>query len=166
VNAYGRSKAGGELAIHRSGARHLILRTSWLYAPWGNNFVRTMFRLTAEKDTLKVVDDQRGRPTSALHLAAASQRLIEADAEGTFHVTDGGQCTWCDFTREIARQAGHDCDVQPCTTADFPRPAQRPAYSVLDLASTEAILGPMPPWQDDLTTVMITLRKLATDERG
>ncbi|MEX2672039.1 MAG: dTDP-4-dehydrorhamnose reductase, partial [Phycisphaeraceae bacterium] len=114
LNAYGRTKARGEQLIEQSGCRHLIIRTSWLYAPWGNNFVRTMARLTAEKPTLRVVDDQRGRPTSCQHLAAASLALLQHHAHGIYHVTDGGECTWCQFTREINRQLDHTCDVQPC----------------------------------------------------
>ncbi|MEM9882354.1 MAG: dTDP-4-dehydrorhamnose reductase [Planctomycetota bacterium] len=161
VNAYGRTKAVGEAAIRESGCDHRILRTSWLYAPWGQNFVRTMLRLTAERDTLSVVDDQRGRPTSATHLAVVSKQLLAAPS-GTYHVTDGGQCTWYEFTREISVLAGHTCDLQPCTTDQFPRPAQRPAYSVLDLSRTEAAVGPMPDWQRNLSQ---TIKQLVTDER-
>ena len=170
--AYGRSKAVGEAAIRDAGGPHLILRTSWLYAPWGNNFVRTMLRLTAEKDQLRVVHDQTGRPTSAPHLAEASLRLLEAGAGRpagqTFHVTDGGQCTWCEFTREIARLAGppsSNCDIQPCTTADFPRPAPRPAYSVLDLTTTETLIGPMPAWQSNLAAVLTGLLDTRKDQQ-
>lgn len=154
LNAYGRSKAVGEEAIEASGVRHLVIRTSWLYAPWGQNFVLTMRRLTGERDTLKVVDDQRGRPTSCLYLAARSLGLIEQNADGLHHVTDGGECTWYEFTREISRQLNHDCEIAPCTTAEFPRPARRPAYSTLDLSRTEALLGPSTPWQDNLRTVL------------
>lgn len=163
ISAYGRTKAAAEKAIRETGANHRIIRTSWLYAPWGNNFVRTMLRLTAEKESLKVVDDQRGRPTSALHLAAVSRKLLLQADPGTYHVTDGGQCTWFEFTREIARQAGHTCDIQPCTTAEFPRPAQRPGYSVLDLSKTEAIAGPMPDWKTNLAAV---LQQLDVDTFG
>lgn len=154
VSAYGRTKAAGEKAIRESSCKHRIVRTSWLYAPWGNNFVRTMLRLTAEKDTLKVVDDQRGRPTSAPHLAALSQKLLLQGESGTYHATDGGECTWFEFTQEIARQADNTCDIQPCTTAEFPRPAKRPAYSVMDLSKTQAIAGPMPAWQSNLAAVL------------
>ena len=156
VNAYGRSKAVGEEALESSHARHLYLRTSWLYAPWGNNFVLTMKHLTAEKDTLKVVADQKGRPTSCQHLARVTLDLLQRDACGFLHATDAGECTWHSFTQEIARQLGHECEVQPCTTADFPRPAPRPAYSVLDLADTEAILGPLADWQQNLAQVLNT----------
>ncbi|MEO1237870.1 MAG: dTDP-4-dehydrorhamnose reductase, partial [Planctomycetota bacterium] len=134
ASAYGRTKAAGEAAIRDTGCRHLIVRTSWLYAPWGNNFVRTMLKLTAERNALNVVNDQRGRPTSAQHLAAVSKQLLDAEAEGTYHVTDGGECTWHGFTAEIARRAGppHDrCDVRPSTTAAFPSPPPQPADSDL-----------------------------------
>ncbi len=154
VNAYGRSKAAGESALWDSGADHLLIRTSWLYAPWANNFVRTMLRLTAEREELKVVDDQRGRPTSAEHLAVISLKLLETGERGNFHVTDGGECTWHGFTVEIARLAEHDCRVMPCTSDEFPRPAARPAYSVLDLSRTEQLLGPMPDWQTNLADVI------------
>ena len=129
AGVYGRSKAAGEQAILDAGCRHRNIRTSWLYAPWGNNFVRTMLRLTAERDTLSVVSDQRGRPTSAQHLAAVSKQLLNAAPDGTYHVADGGECTWFEFTREIARQAGppaSECDIKPCTTQQFPPPRPAP----------------------------------------
>lgn len=157
INAYGRTKADGEQRIEASGCKHLIVRTSWLYAPWGNNFVRTMARLTAQRDTLRVVSDQRGRPTSCQHLAKVSLALLEAQARGIYHVTDAGECTWHEFTCEIARQLGNTCDIQPCTSAEFPRPAARPSYSVLDLSKTQAITGPLPHWRDNLAKVLAQL---------
>jgi dTDP-4-dehydrorhamnose reductase len=160
LGAYGRSKAAGEIAIRQSGAESLIVRTSWLYAPWGNNFVRTMARLTRDKPELKVVDDQRGRPTSAQHLAAATVALLDRGTRGTLHVTDGGACTWYEFTVEIARLLGRSTTIRPCTTAEFPRPARRPAYSVLDLGPTEAILGPMPDWRVNLASVVARMEPL------
>ena len=160
LGAYGRTKAAGEQAIAASGARYLIVRTSWLYAPWGNNFVRTMDRLTRDKPSLKVVHDQRGRPTSAEHLAATALALLDRGATGTFHVTDGGECTWYEFTLAIAKQLGRTCTIAPCTTAEFPRPAPRPAYSVLDLRTTEALLGPMPDWRENLGDVLARLEPL------
>lgn len=160
LGAYGRSKAAGEVAIRQSGAEFLVVRTSWLYAPWGNNFVRTMARLTRDKPEIKVVDDQRGRPTSAQHLAGATLALVDRGTRGTLHVTDGGECTWYEFTVEIARLLARSAIVRPCTTAEISRPAPRPAYSVLDLAPTEAILGPMPNWRANLANVIAQLEPL------
>ena len=154
LNAYGRSKAAGEEAIEASGCSYLILRTSWVYASWGNNFVLTMARLSDERRRLTVVNDQRGRPTSATYLAERSLMLMEADANGIHHVTDGGECTWCDFTQEIVSQLGRTCAVEPCTSDAFPRPAKRPAYSVLDLSRTESLIGPARPWQENLKKVL------------
>lgn len=159
VNAYGRSKAAGERALERSGAEHLLIRTSWLYAPWTKNFVRTMAGLAASRAELRVVNDQRGRPTSAQHLARTTLALIEQGARGTFHVTDGGDCTWYEFAAEIAAAVNPACRVEPCTSAEFPRPAPRPGYSVLDLSETESWVGPMPPWQSNLADVLARLER-------
>lgn len=153
-NAYGRSKAEGEKEIREHGCPHLILRTSWLYAPWGHNFVNTIARLAKEKESLQVVNDQRGRPTSAEHLAATSLKLIEEGAHGTFHVTDGGECTWYDFAKMIAEHSNPACNVEPCGSEQYPRPAVRPAYSVLDLEPTQAVVGEMPSWQNNLGLVL------------
>jgi dTDP-4-dehydrorhamnose reductase len=154
LSAYGRSKALGERKLWASGARALLVRTSWLYAPWANNFVRTIARLARDRPTLSVVDDQRGRPTSAEHLAATTRRLIDSGVRGIVHVTDGGECTWYEFARAIAEVVAPACSVTPCTTAEFPRPARRPPYSVLDLSRTEAVLGPMPHWRTALADVL------------
>jgi dTDP-4-dehydrorhamnose reductase len=157
VNAYGRSKASGERAIIDSGCRHLIVRSSWLYAPWGKNFVLQIAKLARERDSLRVVDDQRGRPTSAEPLAAASLALAETGARGIFHVTDLGECSWYEFASVIAAQVNPDCQVAPCTSAEYPRPAVRPRYSVLDLDQTEALIGRLSSWQDNLRQVLARL---------
>lgn len=157
--AYGRSKAAGERALRESGSKHLYVRTSWLYAPWAKNFVRTIASLAKQKPSLKVVDDQRGRPTSAEHLVRTTLALSERGLEGTWHVTDGGECTWFGLAREIARITGPSCVVEPCTTAEFPRPAPRPAYSVLDLSKTQALLGAMPSWEENLADVLRRLEQ-------
>jgi dTDP-4-dehydrorhamnose reductase len=157
LGVYGRSKALGERAVWDAGGPHLLLRTSWLYAPWANNFVRTIFKLSRERESLRVVADQRGRPTSAEHLARTTLALLDQRATGTLHVTDGGECSWHEFASEIVRLAGHPCRVDPCTSAEFGRPAPRPAYSVLDLAPTEALVGPMPSWQANLRDVLSRL---------
>jgi len=159
VNAYGRSKALGERLLAASGCRYLLLRTSWLYAPWAKNFVRTIADLAKKRDHLRVVEDQWGRPTSAEHLAQASLALWrrfagDASVRRTFHVTDGGSCSWFEFARAIVAQVAPQCRVEPCLATEFPRPARRPRYSVLDIAETEAVVGPMPPWQDNLADVL------------
>jgi dTDP-4-dehydrorhamnose reductase len=154
LNAYGRSKAVGEQLVEQVGGEHLVLRTSWLYAPWAKNFVRTMLRLGSQKPSIRVVSDQVGRPTSAESLAAISLRLLEREARGTLHVTDSGQCSWFELAREALRLAGSPCDVQPCTSAEYPLPAKRPSYSVLDIEPTIALVGPLPSWQDNLASVV------------
>ncbi|MFG0307521.1 MAG: dTDP-4-dehydrorhamnose reductase [Phycisphaerales bacterium JB040] len=162
VNAYGRSKAAGETALESSSADWLCLRTSWLYAPWGNNFVRTIARLARERDELKVVSDQRGRPTSAQGLARTTLALLDAGARGMHHATDGGACTWHDFATAIASRANPACAVHPCTSREFPRPAPRPAYSVLDLSGAETLIGPMTPWRDALSGVLDEMERTET----
>lgn len=155
INAYGRSKAIGEKAMEAvDDSRWLHLRTSWLYAPWGQNFVLTMKKLLADKPSLSIVDDQRGRPTSAEHLARCTIDLVLNDHRGHWHATDGGECTWFEFAREIKRLTGAPATIEPCTSDQFPRPAKRPAYSVLDISKTEAELGPMPHWKDNLADVL------------
>ncbi|MEM9373691.1 MAG: dTDP-4-dehydrorhamnose reductase [Planctomycetota bacterium] len=147
VNAYGRSKAAGERSLRDTDCAHLILRTSWVYAPWGNNFVRTIAGLAETRDELRVVDDQRGRPTSAEELARSSLALYLAGAAGTWHVTDGGDCTWHDLATEVVAALGLRCAVTPCGSDEYPRPAVRPGYSVLDIGSTEATIGPRTDWR-------------------
>ncbi|MBC7834386.1 MAG: dTDP-4-dehydrorhamnose reductase [Phycisphaerales bacterium] len=157
LNAYGRSKAVGEEAVEASHADWLNIRTSWLYAPWGKNFVLTIRKLLFEKPSIKVVDDQRGRPTSAQHLARTTMSLIDRRMKGHWHVTDGGDCTWFEFAREIGRLAGAPGRVEPCTSAEFPRPAKRPAYSVLDISETERAIGEVPDWRANLADVVARL---------
>lgn len=154
VNAYGHSKALGEEALAASAASWLLIRTSWLYAPWGHNFVRTMAKAVREKSMVRVVDDQCGRPTSCQHLATASLELAHRRVRGIYHVTDGGECTWHGFAHRIGRQINSVCRVDACTSAAFPRPAARPAYSVLDLQATERVLGRMPLWETNLDRVL------------
>jgi dTDP-4-dehydrorhamnose reductase len=157
LSAYGRSKAEGEELLEQSGCPHLLLRTSWLYAPWGKNFVRTIVALSRERASLQVVDDQLGRPTSAQHLAAASLALVELGCRGTYHLADGGTCTWYELATEIVARSGRPCRVEPQSTAALGRPAPRPTYSVLDLSRTEAALGPMSDWRDNLNEVLLQI---------
>ena len=150
VNAYGRSKLKGELALEQTGLDYLLIRTSLLYAPWGNNFLTRMARLLRERPSVPVIDDQHGRPTSCEHLVAISLRLLGSEATGVYHVTDGGECTRYEFACQIARGINPHCRVEPCKSDQFPRPAQRPEYSVLDLGRVESLLGPMAHWKDNL----------------
>lgn len=155
INAYGRSKAAGEIAIQESGCAHLYLRTSWLYAPWGKNFVITIAKLAKDRESLRVVDDQRGRPTSAEHLARTTLALLEKNARGFLHATDGGECTWHELAAHVASRVNPSCRVEPCSSDEYPRPAKRPAYSVLDLGQTEALVGPMGDWRAHVDHVLV-----------
>lgn len=141
INAYGRSKAAGESRLKKSGAEHLLIRTSWVYAPWGHNFVLTMARLLKQKSELQVVHDQKGRPTHVDGLAERTLALLDAGHRGDFHITDGGECSWFEFASAISDVIGSDCRLLPCTTAEFPRPARRPTYSVLDTSRADSLLG-------------------------
>jgi dTDP-4-dehydrorhamnose reductase len=152
-SAYGRSKLAGEEAVTASGAEHAIVRTSWLYGAGGTNFVDTMLKLGGERDSVSVVDDQLGRPTWTGDLAPALVALAVAPATGLFHAAGEGSCTWFGLARTALELAGSECVVEPTTTENFPRPAPRPANSVLDSGrGTEAVrLG---PWQDGLVAYL------------
>lgn len=159
VNAYGRSKAEGEAHLAGVDAPWLCVRTSWVYAPWGRNFVRTIANAAAARSELSVVNDQRGRPTSAEGLARSTLALVRAGATGLAHATDSGSCSWFEFAAEIVRLAGLGAtsplaEVKPCPSSAYPSPAARPAWSVLDLSETEALIGPMTPWQQALADVL------------
>lgn len=161
INAYGRSKACGEEQLAAAECDSLLIRTSWVYGPWGKNFVLTMRKLLATQSQVSVVDDQRGRPTSVETLVNSTWALMLHQCRGTFHVTDGGECSWFEFAQEIRSLMGVTCEVLPCTTARFPRPAQRPHYSVLDLVETERIVGHLPSWKLALAE---TLRQVSHSE--
>ena len=155
TGAYGRTKLHGEEAIRRSGVRHIIIRTSWLYSEYGKNFVRTMLRLTAEKPSLKVVFDQVGTPTYAGDLAEAIVKILEIPGQArneVYHFSNEGVCSWYDFAKAIARYAGHSsCDIQPCHSGEFPSKVKRPSYSVLDKTKIKETFGlNIPYWTDSL----------------
>jgi len=154
LNVYGRSKAAGEMRLIESGCDFLLVRTSWLYAPWAKNFVLTIGKLAAEREWLQVVNDQFGRPTSAQHLAKSSLALAMRKIGGVRHVTDGGSCSWFELAQYIVEQTGANCTVDPCQTKDMPRPAARPANSVLDISLTEQSLGPMPHWREHVAAAL------------
>ena len=165
TGAYGRTKLHGEQAILRSGVRHVIIRTSWLYSEFGKNFVRTMLRLTAEKPSLKVVFDQVGTPTYARDLAEAIAKILDhpgldpvphpgldPGSPCVFHFSNEGVCSWYDFAKAIAEYAGHTaCDIQPCHSDEFPSKVVRPSYSVLDKTRIKETFGlSIPYWTDSL----------------
>ena len=153
LGAYGRTKLAGERAVMASGCRYLIFRTAWLYSEYGNNFLKTMLRLTSERDTLQVVFDQIGTPTYTLDLARLLIDMNETDKYGYYHATnEGGYISWYDFTKEIYRQAGYTPQVVPVTTAEYGlSKAARPFNSRLDKSKlVEAGFTPLPTWQDAL----------------
>ena len=156
TGVYGLTKLEGEEMIRRSGCRHIIIRTSWLYSEFGRNFVKTMLALTSSKPSLKVVNDQTGTPTYALDLASAIFDIIEnrkaEDREGIYHYSNEGVCTWYEFARIIAEYAGNDeCEISPCTSEEYPSPVRRPSYSVLDKTRIKNAFGiSVPHWTDSL----------------
>ena len=140
LGEYGRSKLEGERQVREG----WTVRSSWLFGPTGHNFLRTMLRLGAERDEVAVVDDQRGSPTYVGHLAAATRELLVRPG-GVWHLTAEGDCSWADFAEAIFEEAGVECRVRRITTAEFPRPAKRPAYSVLRSERDDA--PPLPHWR-------------------
>jgi len=143
LSAYGRSKLAGELATAEANPRHFVVRSSWLFGAGGRNFVETMLGLGPE---VRVVDDQVGCPTFTGHLAEALVELARTEDYGIHHMAASGQCSWFEFAREIFARAGVDTRVEPCTTEDFPRPAPRPAYSVMTSERGHSL----PSWQEGL----------------
>ena len=160
VNFYGESKLAGDIAVAGNAAKHLIFRTSWVYASRGANFLLTMLRLFAEKKELRIVNDQTGAPTWARYIAqttvmALSSVLRENDAglSGVYNLVASGAVTWYDFAREIKQYAGGFDDVKmvPVTSAEYPTPAERPKWSVLSTEKIRRVFGVYaPPWQDGM----------------
>lgn len=156
LGVYGTTKLHGEQAIAEVGAKAIIIRTAWLYSEFGNNFLKTMLRLTAEKESLNVVFDQVGTPTYAGDLALVIFSIIEggmyAGNEGTYHFSNEGVCSWYDFATEIAIAAGNaGCKVQPCHSSEFPSKVTRPPYSVLDKTKIKQTFGvDIPHWRDSM----------------
>lgn len=165
VNYYGSTKAAGEKMAMEANEDSIVIRTSWVFSSHGNNFVKTMLRLMKERDQLKIVADQKGRPTYAKDLALATMKMIEAmnagkTVKGIYHFANGGETTWFDFAATIKAIAGLTCDVQPIETKDFPTPAKRPAFSVLDTSKIEQdVEMDIRHWEDALKECMNHLSK-------
>ncbi|HEX2102518.1 MAG TPA: dTDP-4-dehydrorhamnose reductase [Solirubrobacteraceae bacterium] len=153
LQAYGRTKLAGERAVAHAAAEHAIVRAAWLFGVGGRNFADTMLGLFAERDEVEVVADQVGRPTWTGHLAPALVELAERTGDtGVFHAAGTGQWTWYEFAVEIAHQAGAAARVVPTTSERFPRPAPRPAYSVLGTERDPGVV--LPAWQDGLAAYL------------
>lgn len=154
LGAYGRTKLAGEKSLAAAGCRYMIFRTAWLYSPFGKNFVKTMRKLTAEKDTLNVVFDQVGTPTYAGDLAALIYKVISermTDRQGIYHFSDEGVCSWYDFAVEICSLSGNVCDIRPCHSDEFPSKVKRPHFSVLDKTLVKnTFCISIPYWKDSL----------------
>ena len=149
LSVYGRSKWAGEEAVRDVSPRHVIVRTAWLYGAGGANFVDSILRKARHGEELSVVDDQRGSPTWTADLARALVRLIEASEFGTYHCTNGGDCTWYELAEHVLLRSRHQAPVRRIATAALGRPAPRPAYSVLDRSWCEHVTGfSMPHWKD------------------
>jgi dTDP-4-dehydrorhamnose reductase len=148
LNAYGRTKLEGERAVVVSGCRHLLLRTSWVYAPRGRNFFLTIARKASAGEPLRVVDDQHGVPSEARFIAETTARLLAQGAEGTFHVVPAGATTWHGFACAIVAGLGSEVPVEAISSREFPSPVRRPARSVLDNRKLAGRLGgALPSWQ-------------------
>jgi dTDP-4-dehydrorhamnose reductase len=159
INVYGRSKLEGERAIAASGCRHLVFRTSWIYAPAGRNFLRAILNAAKSKPELRVVDDQHGAPTSSLDIAAAVARILAtpdlADKGGLYHLTAGGETTWHGFARAILDAKGIRTPLVAIPGSEYPTAARRPRNSRLSNAKLAAAFGvTLPDWKVGLATVL------------
>ncbi|MFV0392401.1 MAG: dTDP-4-dehydrorhamnose reductase [Paludibacteraceae bacterium] len=159
LGIYGRTKLDGEHAVAASGCNYFILRTSWLYSSFGNNFVKTMQRLTGERDVLSVVFDQVGTPTYAHDLAKVILAIVAnekySENNGIFHFSNEGVCSWYDFALEIRDLAGNSCRIKPCHSDEFPSKVKRPHYSVLDKTKIKNTFGVVVPhWKESLKACM------------
>lgn len=154
VSAYGRTKLAGELAVVGSGCDYIIIRTAWLYSPFGKNFVKTMGRLFETRDSVSVVVDQVGSPTYAHDLASAIMHIIltgQTGKSGIYHFSDEGAISWYDFAEAILELKGGTCRISPCLSSEFPSKVSRPHYSVLDKSLFKETFGfDIPYWRDSL----------------
>lgn len=154
LGVYGKTKLAGEKSIEATGCASIIIRTAWLYSPFGKNFVKTMRDLTSSRESLKVVFDQVGTPTYAGDLAETICRIIETsqlDKTGIYHFSNEGVCSWFDFAKAICEMSGNTCDILPCHSDEFPSPVARPHFSVLDKTKIKQTFGiRIPYWTDSL----------------
>ena len=163
-SVYGRTKLEGEIECLRNNVASMVIRTSWLYSAFGNNFVKTMLRLGSERSELGIVADQIGSPTNAADLAQAILTIISSDVNrtksfipGIYHYSNEGVASWYDFTKAIFEIAEINCFVKPIASEDFPSPVQRPAYSVMDKSKIKLTFGlQIPHWRDSLKTYFQT----------
>jgi dTDP-4-dehydrorhamnose reductase len=164
VNFYGKTKADGEQMAIAENENTIIIRTSWVFSSHGNNFVKTMMRLMKERDTLNIVGDQKGRPTYAKDLAHATIQILIAlnegkNIRGIYHYANAGETTWFGFAEKIKALAGLECDLKAITSDQFPTPAKRPNYSVLDTQKIEKDLGiEIPSWETALSQCISLLK--------
>ena len=161
ATVYGKSKLAGEQALTETCPKSIIIRTSWLYSSFGNNFVKTMMKLGAERDLLNVIFDQVGTPTNAADLAETILQIIQNETfvPGIYHFSDEGVCSWYDFTKSIHRIAGIECDVRPIETKDYPARTPRPHYSVLNKAKIKETYGiKIPHWEESLVKCIDILK--------
>ena len=151
TSVYGASKLLGEQYVRDFCSRYFIVRTAWLYGYEGGNFVKTILRLARERGACKVVNDQRGNPTSAADLAHHVLKIAAGEEYGVYHCTANGECTWYDFACEVVKLAGVPCTVSPCTSEEFPSPTKRPSYSSLDNRMLRCTVGDeMREWREEL----------------
>ncbi|MFI3270108.1 MAG: dTDP-4-dehydrorhamnose reductase [Rikenellaceae bacterium] len=163
IGVYGVTKLAGEESVIASGCNHIIIRTSWLYSKWGNNFVKTMQRLTAERESLNVIFDQIGTPTYAGDLADVIGTIIstnQLDKSGRYHYSNEGVCSWYDFAVVIAQLSGNECKISPIHSDEYPAKVTRPHYSVLDKTKLKTAFGvAIPHWTVSLERCVAELSK-------
>lgn len=158
VSTYGRTKLEGERALVATGARTLVVRTAWLYGMHGKSFPRTMWQRARAGEATRVVDDQHGRPTSAVDLARATWKLVEREAEGIVHASNTGPvASWYDVARRVFERAGVPQLLTACATADYATHARRPASSALDTTRLRELVGDLPPWTESLERFIAAL---------
>ncbi|MBB6670628.1 dTDP-4-dehydrorhamnose reductase [Cohnella nanjingensis] len=156
---YGKSKRAGEVLLQSLHDSYFIVRTSWVYGKYGNNFVKTMLKLGAERDSVTVVHDQVGSPTYTYDLGRFLIDLVQTEAYGVYHASNTGTCTWYEFAQAIFEESGMSTKTEPCTTEQFPRPAPRPRYSVMDhSAIRQNGLTDLPPWREALRVFLQELK--------